>query len=288
LQKSKFQKTHVVIKEEKNLLVHDDNAFESIKSHSGTRFLSLSSALERIDHMYGPLKEYFNSLGSKCPPSLKHFFENKSGKFWLVFLIKHTSIFNKTVEVMERSTTSSFEALVELQTIRKKMCNRLELKYLPYESEVEKKKLCNSSQFKIDREVEIFYSTIIDYLNIWENSLDFSSQFNWMAMGSFPEWNVVESCFEYVASRFGSTFLNLVDRDLLCDEYGLMKILCLSKIPAWLQNKSLPEGIWMEIFKNFRMQQIKLSNMEKLVELALSMPGTSTEVERIFSIINRI
>ena len=44
----------------------------------------------------------------------------------------------------------------------------------------------------------------------------------------------------------------------------------------------------MEIFQEFQSQSSQLINLEKLVEFALSLPGTPTEVERIFSLTKNI
>ena len=71
--------------------------FMPIKSHSGTRFLSLNPALSRIIVMFQPLSEYFLSI-AQCPPSIRCFFESPSSKFWLVFVECQTKSFNITIE----------------------------------------------------------------------------------------------------------------------------------------------------------------------------------------------
>lgn len=44
----------------------------------------------------------------------------------------------------------------------------------------------------------------------------------------------------------------------------------------------------MIIFEEFRRENTTLVDMEKLVEFEFALPGTSTEVERIFSLVNNI
>lgn len=58
-------------------------------------------------------------------------------------------------------------------------------------------------------------------------------------------------------------------------------------IPSWLD--MTPQNIWTTIFKHFRNNSTQLVNLKlKLTEFAFSFAGTSTEVERIFSLMNNI
>jgi hypothetical protein len=107
-------------------------------------------------------------------------------------------------------------------------------------------------------------------------------------MSRFPDWITVETSYEYAVSRCGENLRIKIDRDQLCDEYGLMNEYCEQNINKWLEIKKSCDKIWTEIFKEFRAQNTQLVNMEMLVELALCLPGTSTEVERIFSLIKKI
>lgn len=94
----KHFKLHTVRNEAlKTTCAEPGQVFEATKSHSGTRFLSLNPALQRVISMYEPLKQYFNSI-PKCPPSIKRFFNDETGKFWLCFVQNQTSGFNTTVK----------------------------------------------------------------------------------------------------------------------------------------------------------------------------------------------
>ena len=148
-----------------------------------------------------------------------------------------------------------------------------------------KSKLSIDQQQEIDLNVIVFYDTIIKYIELWEESFDGTSIFSWMILSRYPDWNVIEESYEYAVLRFGENLRNVISRDQLCDEYGLMRQFCMQNINQWLSNKTPCAEIWTAIFKEFRG---KLVNMEKLVEFAFALPGTSTEAERNFSLIKNI
>lgn len=60
------------------------------------------------------------------------------------------------------------------------------------------------------------------------------------------------------------------------------------KLPSWSANKVQSEPRWLDIFGYMREQQRPVSNLSMLVEFAFSLPGSSTDVERLFSIINDV
>lgn len=263
-----------------------DKVYQGMKSHSGTRFLSLNPAIQRILSMFEPLRSYFDEL-EKRPPWTEFFFDNKA-KFWLFFIENQTSRFNDSIKIMERATTTSFQAAEEMNMLRKKVQNRLQLKYLPADAESEFNNLPEVDQTKIHKDISKFYSTIIDYIENWDKSFDGSRAFDWMSMTRFPDWSTVKNSFDFAVSRFGDKFRELVNRDQICDEFGLMKEFCEQNISDWRTNRTPCSEIWQQIFKEMSEQQTQLVNMEKLVEFAFCLPGTSTEVERVFSLINNI
>ena len=189
-----------------------DCVFMPLKSHSGTRFLSLNPAINRIIQMFEPLSEYFLSL-SQCPPSIRCFFQNAKSKFWLVFIEYQTKSFNSAIEKMERSTTSSFEAAKELRILKLKIQNRMRLNYLPHEAEAENQKLNFIQQQQIQVELSKFYQSVIYYIDLWENSYDGTEVFFWISMCRFPEWKMVLDSFEFAVSRYGEELRQIINRD---------------------------------------------------------------------------
>lgn len=129
---------------------------------------------------------------------------------------------------------------------------------------------------------------MIEYLELWDKSLDGSEIFTWMMLNKCPEWKEVEESFDFVSERYGEGILQIINPDILFDEFTQMKPFILNNTSTWTEKKASAETIWKSVFNHHREQAVRLVNMEKLVEkLAFSIPGTSVEVERIFSLINQ-
>lgn len=57
---------------------------------------------------------------------------------------------------------------------------------------------------------------------------------------------------------------------------------------SWSTNNITCEKRWLNVFSYMRDQQRPLKNLSMLVEFAFSLPGSSCDVERLFSIINDV
>ena len=75
---------------------------------------------------------------------------------WLYFVINQTSVFNRTIEVMEKSVTTSFEASTELSILKSKIKNRMNLKFVPSAASDEMKLLTQNKQKEIQKEIQKF------------------------------------------------------------------------------------------------------------------------------------
>ena len=263
-----------------------DESYKPLQKHSSTRFLTLEPAINRLIELYDPLKLYFLSL-KKCPLTILRFFENPAGKFWILFVVNQLKNFNSTIKNIEFTRTTSFEAANEMTRLKGKIQNRKDFSFMPRESQLEYQKFNNALQVKIKKQISDFYEAIIDYIELWESPLDGSQIFMWMFMAKIPEWKEVDESFEYVADKYGDKIKSIIDRDILFDEYILMKSFIADKLSSYVDEELTVEKIWINIFTHFREQSTRLVNMEKCVEFAFSLPGTSCNVERIFSFINR-
>ena len=67
-----------------------------------------------------------------------------------------------------------------------------------------------------------------------------------------------------------------------------MKEYCHNNMVNWKKEKQFSDKIWVQIFVVFRNKGITLVHMEKLVQLGICLLYTSTEVERLFSVIFNI
>lgn len=72
------------------------------------------------------------------------------------------------------------------------------------------------------------------------------------------------------------------------DEIGLMQDYVKIKLPTWSANKIQSESRWLDVFAYMKEQQRPLIHLSMLVEFAFALPGSSTDVERLFSIINDV
>ena len=48
-----------------------------------------------------------------------------------------------------------------------------------------------------------FYNCALEYLNLWEESFDGASIFNWINLYSIPEWNEIENTMNLQHQNFG-------------------------------------------------------------------------------------
>ena len=85
-------------------------------------------------------------------------------------------------------------------------------------------KIKTEEQVEIQLELVVFYDAIIHYIELWENSYDGTENFQWLSMNRFPEWEVINNSYEFAVLRYGEDLRTIIDRDQLCDEYGLMTI----------------------------------------------------------------
>lgn len=260
--------------------------FKPLKSHCSTRFLSLAPAIQRLIEMFEPLKEYFDSLKTKCPPKIKQFFALDSNKFWLQFLNNQIQMINEAILKFERSDIAVFEISFELRLFKDKIKNRLQFAYLSREARQKLLRLDTDTQTAGQKSVKEFYEEIIDYLDRWGESLDGVENFEWMSMYKSPDWSQIEATYNFIIERHGASSA-IIKQDSLFDEFSQMLFFTDEKKSTWIEKKVPAEKIWIEIFVHFRENSARLTNMEKLVEFAFCIPGTSMEVERIFSLIKQ-
>ena len=255
--------------------------------HSSTRFLSLLPAMNRIIDLYEPLKKYFGTT-EKVPNTISTFFSNTEGKFWLLFVANQLENFNTSIKQMERKNSTSFESNFELSKLKEKIINRQKFRFIPKEARDELTKRSENEQVEIMEKVVEFYDTIIQYITLWENSFDGTSVFSWMTLLRVPEWEVIETSFDFCSNRYGKGFSEIINNSCLFDESTMLMNYIEKNLTDWLSQSAHSEERWIQVFKHFNDNGTKLANMEKLVEFAFCLPGTSCEVERIFSILNLI
>jgi hypothetical protein len=84
------------------------------------------------------------------------------------------------------------------------------------------------------------------------------------------------------------TLGELTNADEVFDEITLVSPYVTASTASWNQKSSSPEDQWKDVFEHFSKLGRSVKNLKKLVEFCFSIPGSSCEVERLFSIIDGI
>lgn len=279
--------------------------YTKLTNHSGTRFLTLRPAVQKvfllklylqkkknvpfsvpqIIKMFVPLKNYFQGL-KNCPPTIKRFFDDVSGLFWLKFVDSQLALSNEYVLQTESKEIASFEVAAKAFKLRDIIQNRSQSDYIPAEADELFDGLANSMKENAKLHMKNFYSELNDYLQKWSRSLDGTEIFQWMTLDALPDWEKdIKPSLKYVQQRFA---IDAIKIDSAFDETHLLQQFVIENLPRWSEDKVSSVSRWIETFKSLNQQNRPINQISLLVQFAFSIPGTSTEVERLFSIINDI
>jgi hypothetical protein len=222
--------------------------------------------------MFEPLETFFKSA-SKCPQSVKRFFDDETALFWLKFVEAQLSISNKYILKSESKDVASFEVAAEMQSLRDVVERRKIENYIPYEAQIVFRNFMPEIQKTIQTYIKTFYSSLSDYIEKWSKSLDGTEIFSWMQLIATPDWekNVVPAA-EFLLKHQP---LASIKMDELYDEHTLLQQYAKKGLSRWEAIALPTEGRWLELLKSLK-------------EEHRAIPGTSTEVERLFSIIKDV
>lgn len=143
--------------------------YKKLLGYSKTRWLALLPAVERVLKLYSPLKSYFLSL-EKCPVVLENFFCSEVSELWLKFIHNQASMFQNVIQKIEGENISVIEVAKQLNDLKIKCCERLDMGYVPLTLKNDLKNL--EEQGLLDRQwftsrIKNYYSTCVEYLNKW-------------------------------------------------------------------------------------------------------------------------
>lgn len=234
--------------------------------------------------MFEPLKNFFETASS-CPVSVRRFFDDNSALFWLHFIDSQLQLSNDSILKTETKHIAAFEVAAEISELRKKIEHRKKVLYIPnactmYEqfTEVEKE--------VVKLYAEKFYSTLSNYLEKWSKSLDGAEVFGWMALTIVPDWEKdIKPSLLYASKRIGN---EKIDADKVFDETNLLQQITTAKLESWTSIAASSQARWLDVFKTLNQQNRPIQNTSLLVQYAFAIPGSSTEAERLFSIINDV
>lgn len=81
---------------------------------------------------------------------------------------------------------------------------------------------------------------------------------------------------------------DVIDSDAVFDESRLLQQIVAEKLPSWIEAKATSEERWLDLIKSLAQQNRPIKHTSLLVQYAFCIPGSSAEVERLFSIINDV
>lgn len=228
--------------------------------------------------MFEPLKNFF-SKEKNCPATVLKFFDNRAADSQL-------HLTNSYVLKTEKSKIPAFAVAAEVQELRNLMESRKQAAFIPIDAAPLFEALSASEKSKAKASVDKFYSVVTAYLEKWSNSLDGNEVFGWMNLTSVPDWeNDVKPSLNYMIEHHGNDSIN---GDSVFDELNLLQQVVTDLLSTWTSQNISSEMRWIEVFKNLKQQRRPITQISLLVEYAFAIPGSSTDVERLFSIINDV
>jgi hypothetical protein len=235
--------------------------------------------------MFAPLKLYFEGL-KNCPVTIKRFFDDASALFWLKFVDSQLYLSNEYVLQTESKKIASFEVASKIFTLRDIIENRRLNEYIPVEAAELFRTLTPSEQKDLKQHVKNFYSELSIYLQKWSRSLDGTEVFRWMALAALPTWEEdVKPSVKYFQQHFAS---NAINPDAAFDDTFLLRQFVSENLSKWNEKTTPSELRWIETLRELNQQNRPIDQISLLVQYAFAIPGTSTDVERLFSIINDV
>lgn len=235
--------------------------------------------------MFVPLKNFFSNAKS-CPVTIRQFFGNDSALFWLYFIDSQLELSNEYVLKTETTKIAAFEVAKLITELRNKVANREQNTFIPMKACQHFQILSEGRKIQTQNEMKVFYATLNQYLEKWSNSLDGTEIFGWMSLTAVPVWEEhVSPSINYLMERFGKEAIN---GDIVFDELILLQQFVSVKLPLWTEMNFSSEARWIDVFKTFSQQNQQISQISLLVQYAFAIPGSSTEVERLFSVIKNV
>ncbi|KAJ8895224.1 hypothetical protein PR048_000549 [Dryococelus australis] len=190
--------------------------------------------------MFEPLKLKFQSR-EKCPNVIKILLGNPLFEAWLWFIHSQASTFHNSVKLIEE----------------KSMLLKLE-----------------QEGYITKEEVSNFHTPTKLFCNIWRNGVLHLKIYRhgWVMLKTTPIWENIEKTEEFIKTTVPSV---KVKEKKLYNEYVYVK----QYVINWKEMKTLPENKWVEIFTHFSKNDVPSSNMLKIVEFLLCLPGTNAPTE---------
>lgn len=193
---------------------------------------------------------------------------------------------NEFVLKTESKEAACFEVAAKIEELRSIVLNRKQAQYIPSEAAEEFRGFSGVVQDDIGQSVKSFYEVLDSYITKWSRSLDGTEIFAWLYLKTLPDFKKdVEPSLKFLQKHFSADAVNI---DKAFDELVLLQQIVREKLFVWNAEKVSCQDRWIELIKTMSDQNRPITQIALVVQYAFAIPGTSTQVERLFSIINGI
>jgi hypothetical protein len=217
---------------------------------------------------------------------VKKFFKNESALFWLKFIEAQLILSNRYVLRTESRDVAAFEVAEELAEMRSLVKNRKANMYIAHEAQSLLSTLDVDEQEEIHSHVVVFYNSLDSYLDKWSKNLDGTDVFCWMKLAKALDWaKDIMPAVNFMKKHHQDSDLSVDD---LYDEFPRLQHFVDDNRTRWESEKFTTENKWLEVLRQLKEQHRAIPCFSLLAQYAFAMPGTSAEVERLFSIIKHV
>lgn len=199
-------------------------------------------------------------------------------------------MFQMSILKVESDFITATEASQVYKELVVKLEERKSANFIPFAAKLIHRRLTDEESVDNNflNSVEGFYQAAIKYLKLWENSFDKANHFKWLTLKTYPTWDEMEDSALTVASVIPDS----INVDALFDERSSLIPIVNSLKPEWdsLPKEDTPKTCekWKQIFQAFERSNVSFTNIFKVVEFAMCLPGTSAPAERIFSMMGSV
>lgn len=257
-----------------------DAEWLEIVRHVPTRWLSLTSAVDRLIQNWLPIKSYFKSVND-CPKILKKHFSDKDPEkecvieAYLNFFSNIGAVLVQSAKILETANLSIMECYSVMQCVDNKIQQRIEDRF--FGTATEKILNClNPPLQKCARDDFVnFYCCLHKYIS---KNFELS---NANPVHCLLPLNLnTELSFRHFQTIVKEFNLDFVNEDSLYEEFSSAKSV-LNVVKTGHIEQS-----WVNIFSDLRNKQIDVPNLIKILGFVLSIPGSNAHTERVFSLMS--
>ena len=244
----------------------------------------LKSAIESVIRIFPALKAYYLEQ-PKCPNIIQKFFEDPLAEVYRYFVYAQAETFYNSIVLWENNKNSVIGTKKILDDLKATLKNRAENNFVPFMvrnilSDVDSNNPGVKNKFLKDS--QLFYDTAFEYMDEWTANFEIFEVFEFVTLEKPMNYDGLEEPVKLIKEKFD---VNIDENKLFDEVYRLNKYCDKDTTKFWSTEKIDIEKRWLEIFDHFEKIGYPMQNLYFLVDFILSLPGTNSVVERLFSLI---